>query len=118
MHLIIHFISLALPPPASLAPPVCRCVVDSLTPFRPFKVEYFSLLQRADCMNEGWNCQSFPPNYCVICDYVYQHIDLLQDPRVEDNAALNICDVVPLLNDNDIRIWFSFHYVAYRFIGK
>lgn len=57
-------------------------------------------------MNEGWNCQSFPPNYCVICDYVYQHIDLLQDPRVEDNAALNICDVVPLLNDNDIRIFF------------
>lgn len=118
MHLITSSdISFALAPPASIAAAVCKYVVDCLTPFALFKVDYFSLLQCADCMNERWKCQSFQPNYCVICDFVTLRIDLLQDPRVEDNAAFNAGGVLPLLHDNDMEV-FSVHCIVFSLVGR
>lgn len=75
MHLIASSdISFALTPPALIALAVFKYVVGCLMLFTLFKVDYFSC---ADCVNEGWKCQSFQPNYCVIGDNVFQHIDLL-----------------------------------------
>lgn len=72
-----------------------RHVVDGLVPFTLFKVDYFGLLQSADCMNEGWECQSFRPNYRVICDYGSQHIDLAQDPPCGGQCCLECRSCAP-----------------------
>lgn len=118
MHLITSSdISFALAPPAPIAVAVCKYAVDCLMPFTLFKVDYFSLIQCADCMNERWKCQSFQPNYCVICDYVSSRIDPLQEPRVEDNAALNVGGVLPLLHDNDMYV-FSVYCIVFSLPGS